>query len=383
MKVGLAVLYGVLVTIIAWNAFVRTSLNWDGLVYGAIILSIEEHDPRIVHTRIYDAVGQEVNLLDNSQKVANPNLVDASSYRKDLACNWRHFYQQFGLYRVHVLYTGLSWIFYKLGLPVLQSTRAVSSFSYLAIAVVIFVWLQKLAPGIGGMLTSLVIMVQPPVLMLAQLSTSDCLSTAIVLWAMYLFLQYQAFTACCLLLLLSLLVRVDNLALLLAFLAVALVSERTVNKASLLRFLGWVIGAILVSLALMHLTKSYSWSTTFSHGLCSYMTTPNDTKAHISLRTYLHVLKYRFWCLPYTAQPYYALLGVMAIMLSRFKFGLEMLRRDPQAQVVVALLLGLAARFLIYPCAEDRYFIAYDLGIALAFIKTALTSRQNSNRAEA
>ena len=187
MKLVLAVLYFELVVIFACNAYVQTSLNWDGLPYAAIVLSSEEHDPRILHTRIYDAISKEVNFLDNSQKVASADLLDADSYRKDLVCNWQHFYQQLGPYRMHVLYTGISRIFYKLGLPLLQATRAVSCVSYLVIAVAIFVWLQKLAPGIGSMLISLVLMVMPTVLSLASLSTADCLSGAIVIWAMYLF----------------------------------------------------------------------------------------------------------------------------------------------------------------------------------------------------
>ena len=36
--------------------------------------------------------------------------------------------------------------------------------------------------------------------------------------------------------------------------------------------------------------------------------------------------------------------------------------------------------FLTFPCAEDRNYIGYDLVITLAFIKTALSLRQNSNR---
>ena len=178
---------------------------------------------------------------------------------------------------------------------------------------------------------------------------------------------------------LSLCARVDNLVLVLAFLAVGLVSEPALSKAKLLRFSGWAVCAILISLALIYLTRSYGWCSAISHGFCSHMTTSGDSKVHISISRYLHVLRHELWCLPSTGQPFYALLGVMAILLSRFRFGLEMLRRDPQAQVVVALLLGLSVRFLIFPTAEDRYFIGYDLGITLAFIKTALILRRDAN----
>jgi hypothetical protein len=380
MKLVLAILYIELVIIIACYAFVQARLNWDGLPYAAIVLSVKEHDPKVVHTRIYDAIGKEINVLDNSQKVASLDLLDGEPYRKDMACNWQHFNEQLGLYRMHVLYTGLSRIFHDLGLPVLQATRAVSTLSYLAIAAVIFIWLQKLIPGIGGMLTSLILMVLPPVLSLATLSTPDCLSGAIVLWAIYLFLQCQAPIACYLLLIISLCTRVDNLVILLAFLVISLASEQVFGKASLLRFLAWAVCAILISFALIYLTRSYGWSTAVIHGFCSRMTPIGDIKAHISLSMYLPILKHGLRCLLFTAQPFYVLFGVMTIILSRFRLGFEMLRRDPQVQVVVALLLGLSVRFLIFPAAEDRYFIGYDLGITLAFIKTVLTLRQNSHQ---
>src|SRR5438034_3353001 len=116
-KIGIGIIYAMVVFCAAAWSFKRPAYNWDILAYMGVILLYDNADPKTIHHTVYSVAKEKIPVVYYSR------LTDASNgYRNGVAQNPDRFYSQLPFYVVKPLYTRLAWIFYKMGVGLVMAT---------------------------------------------------------------------------------------------------------------------------------------------------------------------------------------------------------------------------------------------------------------------
>src|SRR5260221_9320013 len=116
-KIGIAIIYSMVIFCSAAWSIKKPAYNWDILAYMGVILSYENADVKAIHHTVYAVAKEKIPAVYYSR------LIDASNeYRNDMAQHPDRFYSQFPFYVVKPMYTGLAWIFYKMGVGLVMAT---------------------------------------------------------------------------------------------------------------------------------------------------------------------------------------------------------------------------------------------------------------------
>src|SRR5579863_6561366 len=130
-------LYLISIFLAGFYAFKRPYYNWDMLGYMAVVLGYENNDAAFVHSTVYGIAKQQLPFAAYNQ------LIDGGlEFRKRVAANSNEFYKQMPFYAVKPLYTGLVFLFYKAGCPLIQATILPSLIGYFLIGVLLVYWLR-------------------------------------------------------------------------------------------------------------------------------------------------------------------------------------------------------------------------------------------------
>src|ERR1700721_855926 len=106
----------------------KPAYNWDMLAYMALVIRMEHRDINQIHAMTYDNAKQ--NIPPEAYLLLTGNT---SSYRKRMAENAIDFYGNLPFYTVKPLYTGLTYLFYKMGFSLTFSTVLPSISAYFLI----------------------------------------------------------------------------------------------------------------------------------------------------------------------------------------------------------------------------------------------------------
>jgi hypothetical protein len=201
------VIFFVVITRIAWVSYMKPSYNFDTLPYMAVLLNSESSDSVKIHQTIYHVAKAEIPI-DQFTLMTDTSIV----LRKNVLKSSNQFFQFTSFFRIKPLYTRLSYLAYKMGLPLSKAPIAPSVFSFVAISILLLWFFNSFLKEVWiAALLSLSIMVSPPILEAARLATPDALSTLFLLIASYLFLKSSFWGWTVFVLSLSILVRVDNI----------------------------------------------------------------------------------------------------------------------------------------------------------------------------
>src|SRR5436190_7341246 len=167
----LGVIYFTCILFAAIYCFKRPLYNWDMLAYSCLVLEMDRYSPGNAHAVTYQLA------KDNIPSKQYLSLIDSSNpYRRSVFKDSIVFNDQLAFYVVKPLYTGLVYLEYKAGIPLLQATLIPSFITYLLIGLLFFHWLSiYLRPSIT-LFISLLIMISSPMIVVAKLATPDCLS---------------------------------------------------------------------------------------------------------------------------------------------------------------------------------------------------------------
>jgi hypothetical protein len=356
-KIGLCV-YSAFVLFFAVYAFIKPNYNWDIIPYIGCALSYEDSDIGTLHSKTYEIVKRSVPPETYS------DLTTSNAYRRNIATNPENFYQQLRFYHVKPFYVFLVYVFLKLGLPIIKATVLISVTSVIGIALILILWISEHAPGFPAALISLFLLIASGLPGLGRWLTPDALSSVVIFLSFFLLVEQKRLNLACLLLVLSLIIRTDNIILLIPLFTYMRITNSPEYRVSTKQYSIFMIMAILLYLTITTLTDSYSWWTLFSHTFLGAIQRPADYTAKFSLYYYINVV---IRSIPYfysEITSLFLLLASLTMVICNFRFR----DRDIYLHITLVALLVICIRFLLYPAFPNRFFTVYYLVIGVMFV---------------
>lgn len=360
-------LYFVLIAMLAGLCLLKPTYNWDLLGYMGSALSWSESNPERLHSEVYEEAASEI---PSAQFLA----LTQGSYRADMAHSPTDYDQQLPFYAVRPIYTGLMAFLHRLGLSLVHSAYTISALSYLATALLLYVWLARYFPLPVAALYAGLISISPPLFGIARLATADSLSAALLLGALFSLLELDHKRWFFALMLLSVYARSDNV----VFSAAAggfLLYDRDrlgFTASELLLFLSLCIASYL---GISYYSGNYGWSTVFYHTFVHLLTAPARTPVHISPRNYFAALKTGTETVGDSGLALWAVLGLLAFRLWR-----QQLAQARRIRVfLLATLATIGMRYILFPLLINRFLAAFDVfTLVMVLIGASLCLRPSS-----
>lgn len=267
-------------------------------------------------------------------------------YFADVYNNPNHFAQQLGLFRVKLGYVATGYALWRAGLPILVGLRLISACCLFIVGMALLAWTRDvfLCP---------VLLLTPPVLNMGRMVTGDPFSTTVIFLALFALARRNTLLSA-ILLLASIVIRSDNVVLVLILLLWMIWSQRLRLRT------GAAFAALAVTaFALINrIAGLYSWRVLMQHSFIQPEIQPVSHPVSITFVGYLHALA-GLRAIPYTFMTVWILVAA------------AVWRRLPATSIFRHLLpvtgLYVVVRLLIFPNFDDRVFVwAYLLaGVAL------------------
>jgi hypothetical protein len=342
-SVPVLLLYVSFCAILAVAGFLRSLPTYDRFFYAGVIASFRYSDPSTVH-RIARAE------FDAQPSPFRYESVATDPYYADMHDNPYHFVQQLGFYRVKPAYIVMGYALWRAGLSILVGLRLISATCFFVVGLALLAWTHDA-------LLSAILLLTSPVLNLGRMVTADPLSTTIIFLGLFALakkrdLMGASFLAA------SVLVRVDNIVLVLIVLAWMVWRRR-------IRFtLGFIFGtlALAVTVLINRIANYYGWRVLIQHTFVRPEMEPASHPVLVSFAGYLHALV-ALRVIPYTFMTIW--LFVAAAVWKRLPSG--SIFRDLLPPMGICVLIRMA----IFPDLDDRFFVWAYLLAGVALIQTA------------
>ena len=250
------------------------------------------------------------------------------------------------LYKIRPAYLLLIYIMARAGLSIQHAINFISAASFFAIAIAVALWTRRL-------LLSALIVVSAPIFILGRMGTPDALSTAAVLLALLAIIR-ERINLGCILLLLSVWIRTDNV-IVMALALVILVWEKLPGWKAALYFVTGVASVMIIN----RIAGNYGWTVLFQWSFLPGTSSPADIHIPVTMREYLSVF----------LSSLTSLLGRLTIWMALGLLTWTGSRRLRPLLAVAAL--ATAAHFVLYPSPEDRYLVWAYVVVAIAFVEWA------------
>jgi hypothetical protein len=338
----------------------RPDYNWDVLPYVAVAYQFAGASPEQSHERTY-ALVQETLPAEFRQ------LTEANTYRSAVFHDPVAFNQQLPGYRIKVIYPWLMRQLMRPGFDPIHASVLISRVAYLAVGLVMLLWLLPWAGPLAAASAAYVVMSLSFSVDLAQLSTPDALSTLVVLLSFWLLFEKGRSILPLGLLVASVAVRPDNLLWLVAAALFCIYRER---KQWPIAAATVVAGALLV-FALGRWAQVPGWATVFHHAFVERVVYPRGFQPVLTPLGYLRV--YLRETHPANLPLFLALFTLIGSSVLYYRvrnFGW----RDNMVALLVTVGVFMAMHWLLIP-DDDRYFIAAYLMIVLALLRTLVFAR--------
>jgi hypothetical protein len=367
-------LYVLFLLAICFYSFKRPSYNWDMLAYMAVAVSYENNNATEVHGKVYQLAKQELPPEKYQQ------LVDSSNaYKTSIAHNANEFNLQMPFYVVKPLYTGMVYLFHKVGFSLTKSTMMPSVIAYFFIGLLLVHWIKKYMQSYAALLLSFLIMLLSPMLQVAKLSTPDCLSAFFVLWAIYFVVEKKAIAVPFVLLLISIFARLDNAILSVLLFPVLAFTGKLEKKLLMKKQLFFLVATVLCYLVVSSGAISYGWNVFYYPSFFTHLNTEHDIHQAFSLVSYLKLALTQ------------VMVGLFFSWLPIFIFLIALLCIKANSsnnkiwcidQVILLLfLIIILLRFILQPVIADRFYIPYYLVVIVFLIRRYATLMNNRNEA--
>ena len=314
-----------------WSAF-----NSDMLSYACVCHAAQTTDYKAIHDFVFHAAAG-TPLLDgrNSTPLFDSCAVDATSCMQGLP--W---------FAVRPLYILLIRAFSAgLHVSLFTAMRLISVGSLFGIAALLYFWFNSPL--------ALVVVCLPPIFYAARLGSPDMVSALTVVAAVFASRVLRRPSVGVLLLLLAVMIRTDNVLLVIALLFIVVPPRLAVGFSVFACALVALINRVAGSFPL-----SMLWSNSFGYPTGIFNCVPLTPAFYlVGLRHGVRDLLFSSIVLPIM------LLGAVA-----------WIRRWPHRDLAAAALCSLVARFFLFPDLQDRFFIAHLLLVIFAF---SMNPRQN------
>lgn len=339
------------------HAYKHPVYNWDILPYMAIIKNYEQRSADM-HDTIYKIAKAEI------PQESFKNFVDSTiAYRWQAAKSSNFFNEQLEFYRVKPLYTGLTFLFYKSGFSLTESTVLPSIVSYFLLGLLVFSWLAKFLEIKFAFLLSILLMFSSPLMEVAGLPTPDAMAALFVLGGIYGLVEMKSIWVCYSFLLFAIFTRIDNILPCLLILSSMAFVNRWTNRLSL------PVCLSMMSIALVCVTLTpYIFSLHFFRpaSFFEHLKPFTDLSSGFSFKSYTSLIKSQIATgIYYSSLPLFLFLASLLFINTGLKFRLL----DSDQVLVLIILLVIFLRFILQPAAANRFYIPYYLYIAILLAK--------------
>lgn len=338
------VFYFLAIIRISWLCYNDAYYNWDTLPYMAIVLNFEEADLPVVHKKVYSVVRKEIPPPYRDYMIDSNHVV-----RRAVKEDYNKFFQYSSFFRTKPLYSLLSFAFYKAGMPLSEAVLFPSVLYFFCISILLLVWLRKYCPAWMAVILASVIMISPPLLEVAKLTTPDSLSALVLMIAFYfLFHDYKWYWVT-LILFVSLLVRIDNLimaCLVMGFMTIIPENENVVrNKPSVLISVLVIVAWVLFSYYVLRYANYQDGLNNFYGGLYKKFNPVTLFREAVAGLTTL-----QFSSLSVVT-------GItFAALFAQKRFVLNSLNVDQMFFVVIVL--HIVIKYVMFPDMHDRHYLS-------------------------
>jgi hypothetical protein len=346
-------------------AFKRPYNNWDMLAYAGVVIGYDHNNPEYVHDTVYKIAKDQLPETTLHQLVNG-----AGDFRKRMAGNSQDFNDQMPYYLVKPLYTGLIYLLFKSGLPLLRAILLPSFIFYVLIGILLLFWLKKYLSFLIALVLSALIMITVPMWEIARCSSPDGMSVFFLFLSMYLILEKHSLLLVCLILGLSVTTRLDNI--IPAFFLITLLksSGKWPGRISLGKYFLILGGFCLIFFMITLPLRRWGWSPFYYPTFLKSMNLSYVPHAQFEFREYRSLFLSQMMTAIFSSQLILFLLLALLVISRARPFRVSVFSLDQL--FLSCILLTILVRFLLQPVGGDRFFAAYYLVILVLFIKNSL-----------
>ena len=355
-------IYCAIILFVSIYSLKKPAYNWDILPYMGVILSYENIDVKTIHDSVFNIAKKQIpsafyNLMTDP----------LNKYRNRVAQSPEAFHLQLPFYVVKPLYTGLSYLFYKAGAPLLIATIWPSVISYFLIGLLLFYWLQKYWPVIFAFAGSLFIMFSSPLLSGANLSSPDMLSALLLFAAIYAIIERRSLAWTFFFLILSVFTRLDNIIPSIFFLTTLAFTNKwnpkiPVGKLSLL-----LAVMVLSYLAISFNVRSFGWSLFYYPSFVKQLNPSYNINNTFVFKDYVALAKSQLMTGLFFSFLSLFFFLVLLLLWNSPAFHFSRLTIEQTLGIVFVLIIMI--RFVLQPLINDRLYIPYYLSIIIFLVK--------------
>jgi hypothetical protein len=313
---------------LATLAYLRPLPTFDRYLYAGAVASLRYSDP----TTIQSIARAEFDAQPSPFRFES---VASEPYFADVYDHPDRFAQQLGLFRVKLGYVAAGFMLWRAGLHILVGLRLISACCLFAISMAALAWTRE--PVLSALL-----LLTAPVLNMGRMVTADPLSSLLIFLALLVLARTKPALGAALLLV-SILVRSDNVVLVLILFGWMTWSRRLPIKTGAV----CAVGAVAIYATVNRFAGIYSWRVVMEHGFIQPQAEPLTHPVLISFMGYLQALA-GLRAIPYTFMIVWVF--VAAALWKRLQKGSYL--RSLLPVVGVSILV----RLLIFPNFDDRFF---------------------------
>ena len=356
---AVVLLYIVFLLLVCLKTYRSPQYNFDILPYMGIILQYDGKSAADLHSFVYGAAKSEIPASKYQL------LIDTShAYRTRMHRSPGEFVANFPYYEVKPAYNYGNYVFYYFGIPLTKSTILFSIIGYMAMGILVLAWLRKSLNIVWAVVFSTLVMVMPFILHAAGLSTPDAISAFFVLLAFYFLLQKENIRIATLLLLVSILFRLDNILPFLVIQTGTWLYRRKQHVHALRTFLVAVVSGLVVYFLVTFQVKSGGWDRLYFTSFFERMSSSYDDTNGFSWKEYFKIALSQV----YTAVYHSHLAGF--ILVSTILLVLKNTNRRTRLFVFLLFII-ICLRFILHPVVADRFYLPYYI-VSLILLITAI-----------
>lgn len=345
---------------IAILSVMKADYNWDVLPYAGCVIAIETSDANEIHRKTYEIFKESVDSKTYLQ------LTTGSNYRETLANNADSFNQNLPFYKVKPLYILLMYALYKSGINLFTAPIIISAVFYFFMSILVFIWISKFTENqIHTFLFSALLSFAPFMISFSSSATPDLLSSFLIVLAMFRLLTKKNIYWFLLFMILSILVRPDNI-FIFAILTGVLTAIDGFSRYRKMLYAGIAIG-VLTEIIVNVWSGNYAYSILFQH-LVERSTNPAEMHTTITPGLYLKGLSAWVFIFKYSVVSIQFLILFIALFI-RYRNAVDP-RKDLEFLVLIALGISIILHYLLFPLMDDRFFIAQYVIIDILFINS-------------
>lgn len=355
-------LYGVIMLAVAVGTLRKPAYNWDMLPYMGVVISYSNVDMKAVHEQVYAIAREQVPPV-YYQRMVDP----ANAYRSAVAQNPATFGAQFPFYIVKPLYTRIAWLLYQSGVSLINCTVWPSVASWWGCSLLLFGWIKKCTQTFFAFIASMLVMLSPPLLTVASLSTPDALSGLLLFTAIYLLAEHKSIVYAMLFFLMAVFARIDNIIALFCCLpAVLVINKRYTTKRSI-QIISMAVISLLACFLISWPATSYGWSAGYYPSIAKHLNINYTAGALFDIGDYLALAKAQLTTGLYFSFIAFFLFLSAVILYSSRKLRLNML--STEQLLVITFIAIVVIRFILQPVIADRLYIPWYLCTAVFLVK--------------